>query len=364
VVFLIFTFIIENIVDYIIVGQGLAGSSLAMRLMERGKRVIVFDEPTKNHCSRVAAGLFNPITGMGIVKTWMAEEIFSSLHQFYAAAQSSLNETFFFPQLLYRPFTSVEEQNNWMAKSADRANKDFLENIFIASHWGDHLHDPFGGILVKQAGFLDVSTFLFAVRQKLVASELYLGKNFDWGEVAFDGDSVRYKEIEASKVISCSGAEGLSPFFDWLPIRKLKGETITIKLADEPRAIYNKGIYVVPTSIRGVYKVGSTYNLKDATPSITELGRQELEEKLSAILKMPFEVVDQQWGIRPTTVDRKPILGAHPKHPNLIIFNGLGTKGVSLAPYFSGHLADWLVGHGELLPEVNITRFKALYSKS
>jgi glycine oxidase len=351
-------------VDFLIIGQGLAGSTLAMQLLDRGKRILVVDEPQKNNCSNVAAGLFNPITGMGIVKTWMAEELFSSLHQFYAAAQSSLNEKFFFPQLLYRPFTSIEEQNNWMAKSADRANDDFLENIFITSHWGDHLHDPFGGILVKQSGFLDVSTFLFAVRQKLIAGELYLSENFDWSDITFVDDKVQYRDIQADKVISCSGAEGLYPFFDWLPIRKLKGETITIKLADEPRAIYNKGIYVVPTSTFGVYKVGSTYNLKDATPSITELGRQELEEKLGAILKMPFEVVDQQWGIRPTVVDRKPILGAHPKHQNLVIFNGLGTKGVSLAPYFSGQLANWLTGDGEIQREVNIKRFNPLYSGS
>jgi glycine oxidase len=351
-------------VDFIIVGQGLAGSTLAMQLLNRGKSILVVDEPQKNHCSSVAAGLFNPITGMGIVKTWMAEPIFSELHQFYTATQSALGEKFFFPQLLYRPFTSIEEQNNWMAKSADHSNHDFLEKIFIDSHWGDHLHDPFGGILVKQAGFLDVPAFLFAVRRKLIESESYVSENFDWSEVAFESDSVRYKEMEAGKVISCSGAENLSPFFDWLPIRKLKGETITIRLNEAPRAIYNKGIYVVPTSNQGTYKVGSTYNLKDLEPGITELGRNELEEKLMAILKMPFEVIDQQWGIRPTTIDRKPILGAHSRYQNLLIFNGLGTKGVSLAPYFSGQLANWLTGAGEIQQEVNIKRFKPLYSGS
>jgi glycine oxidase len=355
---------LQRKVDFIIVGQGLAGSALALQLLDRGKSILVVDEPQKNHCSSVAAGLFNPITGMGIVKTWMAEELFSSLQQFYTAAQTSLNKKFFFPQLLYRPFTSIEEQNNWMAKSADHSNHDFLEKIFIDSHWGDHLHDPFGGILVKQAGFLDVSAFLISVRRKLIANESYVNENFDWREIVFDNDSVNYKTIQAAKIILCSGAESLSPFFDWLPIRKLKGETITIRLEEEPRAIYNKGIYLVPTSQPGIYKVGSTYNLKDVTPCITEQGRQELEEKLTAIIKMPFEVVGQQWGIRPTTVDRRPILGAHPQHQNLVIFNGLGTKGVSLAPYFSGQLANWLTGAGEIQKEVNIKRFKPLYSGS
>jgi glycine oxidase len=351
-------------VDFLIVGQGLAGSTLAIQLLNRGKSILVVDEPQRNNCSSVAAGLFNPITGMGIVKTWMAEPIFSALHEFYSSAQSALAEKFFFPQLLYRPFTSIEEQNNWMAKSADQANQDFLEGIFNESYWGDQIHDPFGGILVKQAGFIDVSIFMHAVRQRLIEKDAYLNEDFDWGSLIFEDETVRYQSIVARKVISCVGAEGLSPYFDWLPIRKLKGETITIRLKNEPRAIYNKGIYIVPTSKTGLYRVGSTYNLKDDSQGITDFGRRELEEKLTAILKMPFEVVDQQWGIRPTTVDRKPIIGAHPKHQNLIIFNGLGTKGVSLAPYFSGQLANWLIGNGEIQSEVNIKRFKPLYSGS
>jgi glycine/D-amino acid oxidase-like deaminating enzyme len=75
-------------------------------------------------------------------------------------------------------------------------------------------------------------------------------------------------------------------------------------------------------------------------------------------------VVAQEWGIRPTTIDRRPIIGCHPLYKNLVIFNGLGTKGVSLAPYFSAQVAQWLEGKGEILKEVNIKRFNALYSKS
>ncbi|QLH32628.1 MAG: FAD-binding protein [Cyclobacteriaceae bacterium] len=34
-------------IDYLIVGQGLAGSCLAWQLVQRGKRVIVIDKPEK-----------------------------------------------------------------------------------------------------------------------------------------------------------------------------------------------------------------------------------------------------------------------------------------------------------------------------
>ncbi len=56
------------------------------------------------------------------------------------------------------------------------------------------------------------------------------------------------------------------------------------------------------------------------------------------------------------------MLGAHPENKNVVVFNGLGTKGVSLSPYFAHHLATWLEGNGDLSTEVNIYRFKALYS--
>jgi glycine oxidase len=44
----------------------------------------------------------------------------------------------------------------------------------------------------------------------------------------------------------------------------------------------------------------------------------------------------------------------------LIIFNGLGTKGVSLAPYFSDILVRQLENGVPLTKEVDVTRFKVL----
>ncbi|MFM9837199.1 MAG: NAD(P)/FAD-dependent oxidoreductase [Cyclobacteriaceae bacterium] len=363
VVFLIFTSIIEKNVDYIIIGQGLAGSSLAMRLIERGQRVMVFDEPLKNLSSRVAAGLFNPITGMGIVKTWLAEELFSSLTDFYTGCEVLFKQKFFYPQLLYRPFYSAEEQNNWMAKSGENSVNRFIERIFTTSAFGDQVQDEFGGILLKACGYLDAPCFLDAVRGFLIAQDSFEETHLSTNEIIQTSEGVRYRDIRGKKIIFCSGVSSYS-FFDWLPIRPLKGETLTIRLTERPNVIYNRGIYVVPFEGTGLYKAGATYELKDLARTVTPKGKMELEEKLMGLLKKPFEIVGQEWGIRPTTVDRRPMLGNHPEMKNLIIFNGLGTKGVSLAPYFSGHLANWLMGQGELLREVNITRFKALYSKS
>ncbi len=54
--------------DFLIVGQGLAGSLLAWELMQRGAKVLIVDNGMPN-ASQVAAGLINPITGMRFAKT-------------------------------------------------------------------------------------------------------------------------------------------------------------------------------------------------------------------------------------------------------------------------------------------------------
>src|SRR5258708_21923737 len=82
-------------VDHIIVGQGLAGSCLAIQLLNRGKKIMVFDEPEKNRASKVAAGLFNPVTGKRMTKSWKADEIFPCLFQFYSEAEKLLSNKFF-----------------------------------------------------------------------------------------------------------------------------------------------------------------------------------------------------------------------------------------------------------------------------
>lgn len=346
-----------------LIGQGLAGTCLALRLLTKGKTVWVIDQPQSNRCSKVAAGLFNPITGMGIVKTWMAEEIFEELFQFFPQAEAQLKTSFFYPMYLYRPFQTIEEQNNWMAKTADKGQNKFVKAVYTSSAY-PHIHNSDGGIEVNQSGYLDTNAFLSAVTKLLLSLDSYAEENFHHDRLRIEENSVEYNGVEATKIIFCTGIASLSPYFDWLPIRPLKGETLTISLSERMEVIYNKGVYVVPTSESAVYKAGATYSLSDLSPACTPEGRQELVDKLSNLLKEPFQIHKQEWGIRPTTVDRRPILGAHPKHSNLIIFNGLGTKGVSLAPYFSNHLVNWLMGEGEIHKEVNINRFKPLYSKS
>lgn len=348
-------------VDYLIVGQGLAGSCLAIQLMKRGKTFVVFDQPHLNRASAVAAGLFNPITGRVMTKTWKADLLFPYLFSFYRNAEIKLGKRFFFPQNLYRPFLTIEEQNEWMAKSEEPEVKDYIEKVFIKSTFSSQVHDLLGGLLLKQCGYLDTLSFMAAVRTELNEINSYREENFNLEPVKVRDGHIEYDDLHADKIIFCGGiTDAANNYFKQLQLRPLKGETLQIRLTQSLDHIYNRGVYVVPDHQEYEYKVGATYSTQDRTTEVSEAAQKELIAKLDGFISMPYRITHQDWGIRPTTSDRRPIIGSHPHDKKILIFNGLGTKGVSLAPYFSGQLADWLTGVGEIDKEVSIERY---YSK-
>lgn len=351
-------------VDYIIVGMGLAGACLALQLIKLKKRILVFDLPSQNRASSVAAGMFNPITGRKVVKTWLADQLFPYLHTFYAAAEKTLARTFFHKKAIYTPFLSVEEQNDWIGKSVDPAWAGYILKVATQPVYGHQIHDPLGGILIGKGGYIDTNIFLEGVRSLLEKQDAYREEEFKEDEMSVTTSDVFCQGVLASKLVFCSGIHLLgSRFFYGLPLVPLKGEVITISTAQPLDCIYNRGIYFIPSDSGSGYRVGATYNIKDTRSQPTAAGKTQLVEKARAILKIPFECTHQDWGIRPSTIDRRPLLGSHPEHQHIFIFNGLGTKGVSLAPYLSGALVKYMEGDGILDKEANICRTKSLSSK-
>ncbi|MBK7816373.1 MAG: FAD-binding oxidoreductase [Sphingobacteriaceae bacterium] len=81
---------------------------------------------------------------------------------------------------------------------------------------------------------------------------------------------------------------------------------------------------------------------------------------MAGLIKVPYNVLEHKAGVRPSTLDRRPIIGQHPLHKNLFVFNGLGTKGVMLAPYFSKKFVHFYLNKEALDAEVDVKRF---YSK-
>jgi glycine/D-amino acid oxidase-like deaminating enzyme len=350
--------------DCLIVGQGIAGSVLALQLMKHGKRVLVVGDE-RNVSTRVAAGLFNPVTGKVLSKTWRAEEIFKLLHVFYSEEEVTLRSSFYHPKPMYRPFLTIEEQNEWMGKSADPSWSFFIKEIFTHSAGIDHVKDERGGLMLQQTGYLDTVAFMEATREFLIRNHAFLPGSLVYEKLDIQAEEISYDTVTCRDVIFCEGVHALqNPFFGWLPLKPLKGETLTVESQLPHACIINRGVYAVPQG-KNLFKIGATYENKDLSPHVTLKGRAELEEGLKDIFSGTFAVVDQQWGLRPTTPDRRPMIGNHPVHRSVWVCNGLGTKGVSLAPYVTALLTENLV-YGRQSPayaEVDVNRYYSLYWK-
>jgi glycine/D-amino acid oxidase-like deaminating enzyme len=347
--------------DYIIVGQGLAGSCMAMQLLKRNKRVLVIDKPHANSSSMVAAGIFNPITGRKMVKTWLADDLFPYLLKFYGAAEKMLQQNFVNHIKIYRPFISPEEQNEWMGRSTLDPYKSYIENVYHEPQHSETIKEEFRGMELKRSGYVNLPVFVNAEREMLIEQEMYLEENFDESRLLLKTNEVEYKDHKAKRIIFCSG-EGItdSEFFGWLPYSMVKGEILEVKVNQSLDVLYNRGVFIVP---KGVDKcrVGATYEVNNRTYDITEKAKKALVDKLNGLYHSEYEIIGQVAGIRPATRDRKPFVGVHPEYPQIGVFNGLGAKGVSLAPYFSGQFVSMLEEGEELNKEVDISRYKSLY---
>ncbi len=267
-------------VDYIIVGQGLAGSALAWELMRRGKSLMVFDNPTANKSSAIAAGLFNPITGRVLTKTWQAETIFPFLHSFYQDAENISKEKFLNQVPIYRPFVSADEVAQWQEKLRHGG----INGVELVMHPAGSfdIPNPYGGMEIVNSGYLNVLRWIETVRNALIEKNSFSQTVF--AEDALEtGGSIQYNDIEADKIIFCNGLQALKgKFFNWLPIRPLKGETLDVKLTFVPARIFNRCAYLVPTEQENIYKVGATYDHAPFSESTTTKGRDYLASALHA----------------------------------------------------------------------------------
>lgn len=342
-------------IDFLIIGQGLAGTALAYRLEQSGQRIMLLDQPGANQSSRVAAGLFNPVTGRKMVKSWMAERLFPEIEPFYEELEKLTGRQFLIRKKIYRPFLSIEEQNEWMGHSGDPAIGLFIEKIFTESQY-PQMKDPFGGVLLKLSGWLNINELLEGMAMHF--GRKLLQEDFDENLLEKTSAGWEYRDISTKNLIFCNGLGAMkSRFFNYLPFAPVKGEILEVEQDFDPDFIANRGVFRVQLD-KGIYRVGSTYTWHDLDLGPTESAKEEILGKLQELVKVPVQsVLSHKIGIRPATKDRKPFLGKHPLEDSVYIFNGFGAKGVSLIPYFSKMMVEYLIKSQPVSAEVDIARY-------
>lgn len=347
-------------VDVLIIGQGLAGTILHDLFVEKGVSCLVVDKYREITSSKVAAGIMNPITGRRFAKTWLAEELFSYSNEYYKRKENELSTSFYHSLPVHRYLGSVEDQNTWMGRSADEDIQKFVGEKDLPPI--PFVNSEFGGAEILGGGYVDTTTFLAAARERMIVDKVVIDDQVNLEDINIQKSGITWKNIEAKHIIFCEGFRSTdNPLFSWLPFTFAKGEIFDLQIDDLPKdRIYNRNGFIMPRE-NGTFKMGATYRWNEMNEEATERSKIELIEKLEKITSAKYTILDQKASIRPTVKDRRPFIGHHPLHTNVHIFNGFGSKGVTLIPYFAKHFSDVIAGKESLMEEVNIERYYKEY---
>lgn len=347
-------------IDFIVVGNGLAGISFSEIALQNNKSIFVFDNNSQPS-SKVAGGLYNPVVLKRFSEVWKAKEQIEFAFPLYHNIQSRLNVIFDYELPILRKLFSIEEQNNWF-QAADKLNLAPFLDPKLSKQKYDAIDSPFHYGKVNHTGYLEISTLIESYSKYLKSLNCYSTEAFDYNEIQFLESGIQYKDIQAKNIIFAEGF-GLhaNPFFNDLPLDGTKGELLIIKAPNlHLDVIIKSSVFILPIG-NDLYKVGATYDWKDKTNNPTEEGKKELVDKLKELISCDFEIVEHFAGVRPTVKDRRPLVGTHPIHPQLHVLNGLGTRGVMLGPYLANQLFQHIDNGAPLENEINIER---CYKKS
>ncbi len=342
--------------DVIIVGTGLAGLSIAETLLQNKISFICIDNQKLN-ASSVSSGIYNPIIFKRYSIAWNSDKILLDSLLFYQKIGEKLNMNINFSMPIIKFFNTSQEQNQWAIASEKNRLSNFMQSK-IYNEAKSYLVDNNGYGKLKNVGKIDTNKLIREYTKWLETENIFLKTEFDYSKLVLNNKNIKYGNITAKHIIFCEGhLVKKNPFFNWLPLIPCKGEILHIETNDLPNdSILKSSIYLSPIK-NGLFWAGSNFNWKFKNISPTLLGKKYLESEINKKFNISYKIKKHSAHIRPTVIDRKPLVGTHPKYKNVHIINGLGTRGVTLAPWVAKELVNYIYNKKSILPEININRF-------
>jgi len=343
-------------IDYIIVGLGLAGLAFCEELIAANKSFVVFEDDSQTS-SLVAGGVYNPVILKRFTPVWNAEAQLEIALPFYEGLEKKLNVKIDEKFITKKAFKSIEDQNNWFTALDKPKLKKYLDAKLDTKNYSGVLADyNFGN--VNETGRIDTLKLVQAYRNYLKENNRIKFEKFQYNTLEILNESVVYQDLKSDRIVFAEGF-GIkeNPFFKHLPLNEAKGELITIHAPDlDIDFLLKSTLFVLPLGNHH-YKIGATFNWKDKTSFPSEEGKQELVTKLKKVINVPYTIINQTAGVRPTVKDRRPLVGIHQNHSQLCVLNGLGTRGVMIAPTVAKNLFNHLEYKEQLDEEIDINRF-------
>jgi len=351
-------------IDTLIIGQGLAGSILAWQLIQQGQDVVVLADEACPSASRVAAGIFNPLSGQRLLLQKHAELIIPTARRCYRQLEAQFGQTFFHAKKMLRVFKHEAERRMFEQRQHEADYAVYLGAEMDSAAAMNHLASlraPHGLGEQQQTGYLDSNALLDCLRDYFIAQGCYIAGHVEYHDLNCHADAVTWRDLHARRIIFCQGfMDQDNPYFDFLPFQPAKGEILTLtSQAALPDCIINAGKWLLPLH-DGRYKTGATYTHDLSDGHATEQGKAELTDALQQMFDIPLaiDLVEQQAGIRPNTLDKNPFIGFRKKQPALGIFNGFGSKGSMLIPYYAQAFVDHICNAAALPLEADIVRIE------
>jgi len=327
----------------LIIGNGLAGTLLHLAIEHHPVRVLRIGLTQDGAATRAAYGIINPIHIRTASPAWMAERVVPFALKTYAQLQERINEPFYFPTQIRHYYRNADDKRLWELnyESSETFNWVTPGQDFVTIHSAAYVNAPFFVDAAYNSGLAPCRNEVF------VYSELTQVQ---------DGWSYR-GELYSAVIFAEGWRAGTNPWFNKLPLKPNKGQVLEISGVQQHSEglIHKRGFFWGDKDGRG--KVGSTYNNRDVSSTVNELDTQELIKMAEELVGSDFRLSAVHVGIRPASGDRRPILGEHPLYPGLFIFNGLGSRGLSLGPYFAEQLVNHLLRNIEVYPTVEVKRF-------
>lgn len=333
---------VRNNVDFLIVGQGIAGSLLSWRLLRLGASVIVIDDNHAGAASLVAAGIINPISGKRMVPTWEFNRFYPEAHNTYRQLESDLGAQYFREMSIIRTIQSDAETKRFNNRRDCSEFKQFLKTVNKPGLIPETINDPLGSFTLSPAAYVNLPSLVIDLGEYLDKKKSRLTCRFHYDDLKPESDKVIWKDWIAKRIIFCEGYRGReNPWFNSLPFKPAKGEVLTLETDTPllPSTILNCGKWLLPTSEYQCL-AGATFSWDPLNSEPSERGKNEILNGLRSFTHLNFKVLNHVAGIRPTMGNSRPVIEQHSHFPALIVFNGLGTKGALIAPHCARILAD------------------------
>ncbi len=338
----------------LIIGAGISGIAIAKHFIDRGHSITLIDSGI-NRSSIIAAGMINPIVFRRMTKSWRVDEFLPYLESFYTQFEKECNESFFIPITIRRMFSTEQERSLWIERQSTENFQDYIFPLTESDDKYDAAFNQFGSGRVKRSAYISTSIFLESTKKWISQYHTLITDTINYTNI--DPAQSTYNGNVYDHIIFCEGVEVRNnPWFQNMPINPTQGETLTItsdSIIDNESL--NRKCFILPIG-NNEFKVGSTYVWDTYNSDITVAGRAEIEKNITYLTDSPYTIIDQNAGIRPTTLDRRPLIGTHPSFSNLHIFNGLGAKGYMLAPLLAKEMVEHILDGKLLDKEISISR--------